>query len=98
LDLWTTAKPFLETWMQEQVGWRGLLDRLRQEAPQYAQMLPDLPRLVHRSLQVDSRAEHPLLRELLAEQRRTNRLLQSLLLGVLGFMAGAVAAALWLAF
>ena len=24
LDLWETAKPFLERWMSEQVGWRGL--------------------------------------------------------------------------
>jgi ubiquinone biosynthesis protein len=24
LDLWSTAKPFLERWMEEQIGWRGL--------------------------------------------------------------------------
>ena len=30
LDLWATAKPFLEQWMREQVGWRGLLRTLRQ--------------------------------------------------------------------
>ena len=24
LDLWSTAKPFLERWMNEQIGWRGL--------------------------------------------------------------------------
>ena len=24
LDLWSTAKPFLERWMDEQIGWRGL--------------------------------------------------------------------------
>jgi predicted unusual protein kinase regulating ubiquinone biosynthesis (AarF/ABC1/UbiB family) len=29
LDLWATAKPFLERWMNEQVGWRALLDRSR---------------------------------------------------------------------
>ena len=33
LDLWQTAKPFLERWMSEQVGWRGLLRTLRREAP-----------------------------------------------------------------
>ncbi len=31
LDLWQTAKPFLERWMAEQVGWRGFIERLRQE-------------------------------------------------------------------
>src|SRR5262249_53877891 len=29
LDLWSTAKPFLERWMNEQIGWRGLVQRLR---------------------------------------------------------------------
>ena len=51
LDLWNTAKPFLERWMSEQVGWRGLLERLRDEAPRYAKLLPELPRLLHDALQ-----------------------------------------------
>jgi ubiquinone biosynthesis protein len=44
LDLWTTAKPFLERWMSEQIGWRALVRRLRQEAPYWANTLPQLPR------------------------------------------------------
>jgi ubiquinone biosynthesis protein len=50
LDLWKTAKPFLEKWMGEQVGFRGLLRTLRNEAPHWATMLPQLPRLLHRAL------------------------------------------------
>jgi ubiquinone biosynthesis protein len=50
LDLWQTAKPFLERWMSEQIGWRGLIKHFRQEAPQWAVLLPQLPRLVHRAL------------------------------------------------
>ncbi|HQR04471.1 MAG: ubiquinone biosynthesis regulatory protein kinase UbiB [Proteobacteria bacterium] len=50
LDLWDTAKPFLERWMSEQVGWRGLIKHLRQEAPQWASLLPALPRLTHQAL------------------------------------------------
>ncbi|MCW5633852.1 MAG: ubiquinone biosynthesis regulatory protein kinase UbiB [Rubrivivax sp.] len=89
LDLWTTAKPFLERWMSEQVGWRGLAERLRNEAPRYAQMLPGLPRLVHRALaRRAEEGEHELLRQLLAEQRRTNRMLQALIWAALGFIAG----------
>jgi ubiquinone biosynthesis protein len=53
LDLWTTAKPFLERWMSEQVGWRALVRRLRQEAPYWANTLPQLPRLLHRALAED---------------------------------------------
>jgi ubiquinone biosynthesis protein len=32
LDLWKTAKPFLERWMHEQIGWRGFVERLKVEA------------------------------------------------------------------
>ena len=79
LDLWTTAKPFLERWMNEQIGWRGLLERLKNEAPRYAQLLPELPRLLHRALERQAAArDTPVLRSLLAEQRRTNRLLRAL--------------------
>ena len=53
LDLWQTAKPYLERWMSEQVGWRGLLRTLRREAPCWAQTLPALPRLLHRLLAED---------------------------------------------
>jgi len=90
LDLWSTAKPFLEQWMHRQVGWRGLVERLQREAPRYAQMLPELPRLVHQALQ-HSRSSDPAVLALLAEQRRTNRLLQALLYGVVGFVGGALA-------
>ena len=55
LDLWSTAKPFLERWMNEQVGWHGLLERLKNEAPRYAQLLPELPRLLHQALQAPGR-------------------------------------------
>jgi ubiquinone biosynthesis protein len=90
LDLWTTAKPFLERWMNEQVGWRQLLDRLKVEAPRYAHLLPELPRLAHAALQRTPGAESPELRALLAEQRRTNRLLQAFAWVALGFLAGMV--------
>ncbi len=50
LDLWKTAKPWLECWMSEQVGWRGFLNALKTEAPNYATLLPQLPRLLHQSL------------------------------------------------
>jgi ubiquinone biosynthesis protein len=76
LDLWTTAKPFLENWMREQVGFKGLLRTLRSEAPHWASMLPQLPRLLHRALADDrvGRIERA-LDELLALERRRNRLM-----------------------
>ena len=89
LDLWNTAKPFLEQWMYQQVGWSGLVERLKNESPRYAQLLPELPRLVHQAL-LRSRAPDAAAVALLAEQRRTNRLLQALLYGVVGFVAGVL--------
>ncbi len=73
LDLWKTAKPWLERWMSEQVGWRGFLRTLRSEAPRYAALLPQLPRLLHQRLNEDLAAQAtPVLLELLALQRKRN--------------------------
>lgn len=85
LDLWQTAKPFLERWMNEQVGWRGLVQRLKKEAPHYAQILPEMPRLLQRALQHTGRVpETELLAALVVEQRRTNRLLRTMAFAALG--------------
>src|SRR5574343_119203 len=74
LDLWKTAKPFLERWMSEQVGWRGLWRGLKHEAPYFARNLPQLPRLIHQVLaQPPSTDPTPLLRQLVQSERRRNR-------------------------
>ncbi|MDB5796452.1 MAG: ubiB [Paucimonas sp.] len=94
LDLWKTAKPHLERWMREQVGWRGLLDRLRAEAPRYSQLMPQLPRLVHRALTREAEGgarQDDLLRALVAEQRRTNHLLAVLIYFGGGLLLGVAA-------
>ncbi|QYZ66014.1 MAG: ubiquinone biosynthesis protein UbiB [Gammaproteobacteria bacterium (ex Lamellibrachia satsuma)] len=43
LDLWTTAKPFLERWMSEQIGHRALLRKMKENLPLIVEHLPDLP-------------------------------------------------------
>jgi len=50
LDLWKTAKPFLERWMSEQVGVRSLLKSLQVNAPLWAEKLPEIPVLLHKVL------------------------------------------------
>ena len=73
LDLWKTAKPFLERWMSEQVGWRGLLKTFKQEAPYLARSIPQLPRLVHQRLAAPPAPDlQPQLERLIAVQRRQN--------------------------
>ena len=88
LDLWSTAKPFLEKWMLEQVGPQKLWSELKAQAPRYAKLLPELPRLLHVYLQQGRQHPSRELQELLREQRRTNRLLQGLLYGGIGFALG----------
>lgn len=51
LDLWVTSKPILERWMSEQVGTRALLRAVRENAPQWAEKMPDIPLLVHEVLE-----------------------------------------------
>ncbi len=50
LDLWATAKPFLERWMSEQVGPRAALNRLKENVPQWGEKLPEIPSLIHEVL------------------------------------------------
>ena len=96
LDLWSTAKPFLEKWMLEQLGPEKLWHQLKAEAPQYAKLLPALPRLLHEVLRQRAQPPSTDYRELLAEQRRTNRLLQALVFTAIGFAAGLFAMQLYL--
>jgi ubiquinone biosynthesis protein len=76
LDLWKTAKPWLERWMSEQVGWRGFIKALKAEAPHFATLLPQLPRLLHQKLTDNSPAQIEIvLQQLLQQQIIRNRLL-----------------------
>jgi ubiquinone biosynthesis protein len=87
LDLWQTAKPFLERWMSEQLGLRGLKKALELEAPNWSRTLPQIPRLVHQVLSRPPAPDlSPLLAEIVAGQRRQNALLAviaTLLAGIL---------------
>jgi ubiquinone biosynthesis protein len=90
LDLWSTAKPFLERWMLEQVGPQKLLEQLKAQAPYYAKLLPDLPRVLHRFLQAGHVAEVGALQALVEQQQRTHRLLLSVAWIGAGFVLGIV--------
>ncbi len=73
LDLWKTAKPWLERWMSEQVGWRGFMRSLKDEAPRYVTLLPQIPRLLHQRLNENPLAQYEAaFLELAAQQRKRN--------------------------
>lgn len=58
LDLWTTAKPFPESWLRDQVGLPAVIRALKEKAPFWAEKFPELPELVYDSLQ-----QHKLLQQ-----------------------------------
>jgi len=82
LDLWTTAKPYLERWMSEQTGWHGLWQSLKQEAPWWPRHLPKLPRLLQQALEMTESLPQLIARLERTEQKRNRwlRLIAWLLL------------------
>jgi ubiquinone biosynthesis protein len=88
LDLWKTAKPFLEAWMKRQVGFGGLVDRLRSEAPQWSRLLPQLPRLAVNALTAVESQERVLAE--LAALRRVSAQRNRLLLAAVSLLAALV--------
>lgn len=88
LDLWKTAKPFLERWMSEQIGVRGLLRNLRDEAPKWSLLLPQMPRLLHQALANPPAAQQQdeRMQQLLAENRLLNRRMTLLTATVVALM------------
>ncbi len=80
LDLWETAKPYLEKWMRSQLGPRRLIDAIRRELPTLGRVLPQMPALAHVVLHrvsrdgggTDGQSEQlaKLRRDLAAGQRR----------------------------
>jgi ubiquinone biosynthesis protein len=81
------------------MGWPGLRERMRREAGQLSQMLPQLPRLVHKALTEEAQGTQvAAIERLRAELERTNRSLGFALAVIIGLFAGcAVLLALVLA-
>jgi ubiquinone biosynthesis protein len=81
LDLWQTAKPFLENWFRRQIGPQVVYQKLREQAPEWVSQWPEMPGLVHGALQqlargrvetrLDSREFDKLRHELRRNRQRT---------------------------
>lgn len=93
LDLWKTAKPYLENWMRERVGLAGLRRRLEKEAVQWTQLLPQIPRLIHTNLVRPDTA--PQLVAEIEQMRRCQEQTNRLLAACAAVLAVAVGVAIW---
>jgi len=100
LDLWKTARPYLERWMSEQVGWRSAIDNLKAELPYWSKILPQMPRLIHQHLErgLQAPASSAELQHLLGEHQRQTRWLRllSVALILLVLLQSAALLAWWL--
>jgi ubiquinone biosynthesis protein len=96
LDLWVTAKPYLEGWMRERLGPHAFLSTLQREAPKWWSLMPELPTLVHEALRRSAGGEQaPEHRARDFEQlRRELRVIHRRLYAALGGGALMVAGAL----
>jgi ubiquinone biosynthesis protein len=96
LNLWDTAQPYLETWVQERYSPQGLMRRLQRHAPSWMEQLPNLPDAVLDNLQhlreMDARAaqQQRELGELKSAIEQRGRHGRRTLLGVLALAGAAV--------
>ncbi|WP_299003650.1 ubiquinone biosynthesis regulatory protein kinase UbiB [uncultured Shewanella sp.] len=76
LDLWQTAKPFLEDWVAEQVGPKALYQKTKEKLPYWADKLPELPELIYDNLKVGRNfvnSQNQLLDRYLQQQRKAHK-------------------------
>ena len=79
LDLWQTAKPYLENWMKERMSASALISELKRRAPYWREKLPEIPDLIYSTLKNDSKKQQlleeqvALLRQQLQQQNTRHR-------------------------
>ena len=74
LDLWKTAKPFLESWIKDQVGIPALVRAFKEKAPFWVEKMPELPELVYDSLRQSKNLQ--LSMDKIAHELQSNRVRQ----------------------
>ncbi len=82
LDLWETAKPFLERWMKKQMGLRGFIDNIKAEMPFWSYTLPKIPGQYAKSLHIinELKNQNDEYHKILNSNLRQNRLLLIILI------------------
>ena len=50
LDLWNTAKPYMERWIKERFGPKGAMREFKRQIPNWIEKGPQIPGLIHSSL------------------------------------------------
>ena len=58
LDLWKTAQPYLENWLSEQYGPKSLIKSIKKEFPEWVNIAPKLPGLIHAYLKNENNMQY----------------------------------------
>ncbi|HDV8278396.1 MULTISPECIES: ubiquinone biosynthesis regulatory protein kinase UbiB [Enterobacter] len=74
LDLWKTAKPFLESWIKDQVGIPALVRSLKEKGPFWIEKMPEIPELVYDSLRQSKNLQHSM--DKIAHELQSSRVRQ----------------------
>lgn len=72
LDLWRTAKPYLEKWLSQQIGIRGFFRKARKETPRFLEMLPELPSKIDRFFEQNQNQHQQILQPSSTQQHDSN--------------------------
>lgn len=96
LDLWKTAKPFLEKWMRSQRGVRGLMSLIRKELPYAAEIVIKAPRMMRDLMTTLQKQPTVLQQEIerhqlrLGQAKKRSFLLGAGLVGLIGVAASVI--------
>lgn len=93
LDLWKTAKPFLEDWVHSQVGIPAITQALKEKAPYWAEKMPEIPDLIYGALRQHKYLQSNIdqLTQQLKSQRNKQRKSQYLLgIGAIFILCGTL--------
>ncbi|SET41108.1 ubiquinone biosynthesis regulatory protein kinase UbiB [Thalassotalea agarivorans] len=91
LDLWQTAKPYLESWVKEQMGVKAVFEKIKDNLPFWNEKLPEIPDLVYDYLRVGKQAhetQKELINQALAKQDSQHKQLLNSVIGA-GFVVSA---------
>ncbi|WP_174891240.1 ubiquinone biosynthesis regulatory protein kinase UbiB [Candidatus Hamiltonella defensa] len=91
LNLWTTAKPFLEDWLKSQVGMRSVLSQFKEKIPSWTKKFPVLPDLLYDSLQQHKRWQYNVeqfMSQFQKEKKRSRKSRYLFYIGAISVTAG----------
>src|SRR3990167_78788 len=90
LDLWKTAKPFLEKWLKSRLSLRGFAKEMHKELPFYLEQLPHLPKLFYDVLELQKNTLTNLPKPKLEKLNVTSKAKSMLFLFTVGCVLGLI--------